>query len=116
MSSCKEHKWVRAFKDGRENVYDESLSGRSLVITDNLVNAMGEKIREERRFTIPALDLEFQNVGITNLHKILYEKLKFHKFCARRVPRLLIEEQKLKRMACDFDFFWIDIIINVINF
>ncbi|GFV26178.1 HTH_48 domain-containing protein [Trichonephila clavipes] len=52
MSSSKVHKWVRAFKDGRENVHDEPRSGRPSVITDDLVKAVDEKIHEDRRFTI----------------------------------------------------------------
>ncbi|GFU71483.1 HTH_48 domain-containing protein [Trichonephila clavipes] len=45
MSSSKVRKWVRASKDGRENVHDQPRSGRPSVITDHLVNAMDEKIR-----------------------------------------------------------------------
>ncbi|GFV50835.1 HTH_48 domain-containing protein [Trichonephila clavipes] len=52
MSSSKVRKWVRAFKDGRENDHDEPLSGGPSVITDDLVNAVDEKISEDRRFTI----------------------------------------------------------------
>ncbi|GFT37733.1 histone-lysine N-methyltransferase SETMAR [Trichonephila clavipes] len=50
------------------------------------------------------LALEFPNVGRTTLHKVVSEKLKFRKLCARCVPRLLTEEHKLKRMACALDF------------
>ncbi|GFX19173.1 histone-lysine N-methyltransferase SETMAR [Trichonephila clavipes] len=104
MSSSKVRKWVRAFKDGRENVHDEPLSGGPSVITDDLVNAVDEKIREDRRFTISTLALEFSNVGRTTLNKVVSEKLKFRKLCAHCVPRLLTEEHKLKRMACALDF------------
>ncbi|GFW65985.1 histone-lysine N-methyltransferase SETMAR [Trichonephila clavipes] len=104
MSSSKVRKWVRAFKDGRENVHDEPRSGRPSVITDDLVNAVDEKIREDRRFTISTLALEFPNVGRTTLHKVVSEKLKFRKLCAHWVPRLLTEEHKLKRMTCALDF------------
>ncbi|GFV18768.1 histone-lysine N-methyltransferase SETMAR [Trichonephila clavipes] len=104
MSSSKVRKWVRAFKDGRENVHDEPLSGGPSVITDDLVNAVDEKIREDRRFTISTLALEFSNVGRTTLNKVVSEKLKFRKLCARWVLRLLTEEHKLKRMACALDF------------
>ncbi|KAG8241095.1 hypothetical protein J6590_094493, partial [Homalodisca vitripennis] len=45
MSDSKVRKWVRAFKDGRENVHDEPRSGRSSVITEDLVKAVDEKIR-----------------------------------------------------------------------
>ncbi|GFU97081.1 histone-lysine N-methyltransferase SETMAR [Trichonephila clavipes] len=103
MNSSKVHKWVRASKDGRENVHDEPRSGRSSVIPDYLVNAVDEKIREDRRFTISTLALEFPNVGRTTLHKVVSEKLKFRKLCAHCVPRLLTEEHKLKRMACALD-------------
>ncbi|GFW71563.1 histone-lysine N-methyltransferase SETMAR [Trichonephila clavipes] len=104
MSSSKVRKWVRAFKDGRENVHDEPRSGRPSVITDDLVNAVDEKIREDRRFTISTFALEFPNVGRATLHKVISEKLKFRKLCARWVPRLRTEEHKLKRMACTLDF------------
>ncbi|GFT39826.1 histone-lysine N-methyltransferase SETMAR [Trichonephila clavipes] len=104
MSSSKVRKWARAFKDGRENVHGEPRSGRPSVITDDLFNAMDEKIREDRRFTISTLALEFPNVDRTTLHKVVSEKLKFRKLCARWVPRLLTEEHKLKRMACALDF------------
>ncbi|GFW56834.1 histone-lysine N-methyltransferase SETMAR [Trichonephila clavipes] len=104
MSSSKVRKWVRAFKDGRENVHDEPRSGRPSVITDDLVNAVDEKIRKDRLFTISTLALEFPNVGRTTLHKVVSEKLKFRKLCACWVPRLLTEEHKLKRIACALDF------------
>ena len=44
MSDSKVHKWVRAFKDGQENVHDEPRSGRPSVIAEDLVNAMDEKL------------------------------------------------------------------------
>ncbi|GFX19072.1 uncharacterized protein TNCV_3012171 [Trichonephila clavipes] len=56
MSSSKVRKWVRAFKDGRENVHDEPR------LHQILINAVDEKIREDRRFTISTLALEFPNV------------------------------------------------------
>ncbi|GFV52278.1 histone-lysine N-methyltransferase SETMAR [Trichonephila clavipes] len=104
ISSSKVRKWVRAFKDGRKNVHDEPRSVRPSLITDDLDNAVVEKIREDRLFTISTLALEFPNVGRTTLHKVVSEKLKFRKLCARWVPRLLTEEHKLKRMACALDF------------
>ena len=75
MSDSKVRKWVRAFKDGRENVHDEPRSGRPSVITEDLVNAVDEKVREDRRFTISTLALEFPNVSRTTLHKIVSENL-----------------------------------------
>ena len=103
MSSSKMHNWARYFKDGWTNVHDESSSDRPSEITDDLVHAVDENIRENRRFTISTLALEFPNVGRTTLYEIVSEKLKFRKLCARWVPRLLIEEHKLKRVACALD-------------
>ncbi|GFU87794.1 histone-lysine N-methyltransferase SETMAR [Trichonephila clavipes] len=103
MSSSKVRKWV-SFQGRTGNVNDEPLSSRPSVITDDLVNAVDEKIRKGRLFTISTLALEFPNVGRTTLHKVVSEKLKFRKLCARWVPRLLTEEHKLKRMACALDF------------
>ncbi|GFY10141.1 histone-lysine N-methyltransferase SETMAR [Trichonephila clavipes] len=96
--------WYCCSVDGRENVNDEPRFGRPSVITDDLVNAVDEKIRKGRLFTISTLALEFPNVGRTTLHKVVSEKLKFRKLCARWVPRLLTEEHKLKRIACALDF------------
>lgn len=104
MSDSKVRKWVRAFKDGRENVHDEQRSGRPSVITADLVTAVDEKVRENRRFTISALSLEFPNVSKTTLHKIVSEHLKFRKLCSRWVPRLLSDEHKTKRMGCALEF------------
>ena len=68
MSSSKGRKYVRAFKDSREDVHDEPRSGKPSVITEDLVNAMDEKIRKNQRFTILTSALEFPNVDRTNLH------------------------------------------------
>lgn len=45
MSRSKVHKWVRAFKDRRENAHDEPRSDQPSVITQGLVTAVEERIR-----------------------------------------------------------------------
>ncbi|MEX5543814.1 hypothetical protein, partial [Pseudomonas poae] len=47
MSESKVHKWVRQFKDGRDNIHDEDRSGRPSLITDDLVASVEARIREE---------------------------------------------------------------------
>ena len=74
------------------------------MITDDLVNTVDEKIRENQRFTISTLALEFPNVGRTTLRKIISENVKFRKLCVRWVSRLLTEENKLKKMSYALDF------------
>ena len=46
------------------------------MIIDDFINALDEKIREDGRFTISTLALEFPNVDRTSLHKTLSEKFK----------------------------------------
>lgn len=48
-------KWIREFKNGSENVHNESCSGWPSVVLDNLVSAVEPKIQEDRRFTITKL-------------------------------------------------------------
>ncbi|GBN22673.1 hypothetical protein AVEN_187396-1 [Araneus ventricosus] len=47
----KVRKWVRDFKAGRDNVHDDSRSGRQSVITADMVASVEAKILEDRRFT-----------------------------------------------------------------
>ncbi|XP_046676126.1 histone-lysine N-methyltransferase SETMAR-like [Homalodisca vitripennis] len=102
MNDSKVRKWVRGFKDGRENVHDEPRSGRPSVITEDLVKAVDENIREDRRFTVSSLAIEFPNVS--TLFKIVSEILDFRKFCSHGVPRLLTEEHKKRRMGIALEF------------
>lgn len=104
MSEGKVRQWVREFKNGRQNVHDEERSGRPSVITDDLVAAVETKVREDRRFTISTLSLQFPQVSRSVLYKIVSEKLNFKKLCSRWVPRLLTEDHKVKRFATSLDF------------
>lgn len=55
MCEGKVRKWIREFKNGSENVHNESRSGWPSVVLDNLVSAVEPKIQEDRRFTITKL-------------------------------------------------------------
>jgi transposase len=50
-------RWARNFSEGRGNVHDEQRSGRPSVVNDDLVRAVEENVRENRRFTISSLFL-----------------------------------------------------------
>ncbi|GFU31973.1 HTH_48 domain-containing protein [Trichonephila clavipes] len=41
-------KWVRAFKDGHTNIQDEERRGRPSVITDELIQKVDCKVKENR--------------------------------------------------------------------
>jgi len=55
MISSMVRRWVRLFNEGRENVHEDPRSGRPSVVKEELVRAVEEKIRENRRFTITSL-------------------------------------------------------------
>ena len=61
MSSSLVWRWVRLFNEGRETVHDDPRSGRPSVVNEDLVRAVEEKIRENRRFTITSLSLHFSS-------------------------------------------------------
>jgi len=48
MSSSMVRRWARLFNEVRENVHDDSRSGRPSVVNEDLVRAVEEKIRENR--------------------------------------------------------------------
>ncbi|GFT58095.1 histone-lysine N-methyltransferase SETMAR [Trichonephila clavipes] len=104
MSDSMVRKWVRQFNEGRSEVHDEERSGRPSFITEELVHAIDEKIKENRKFTFSALAMEFPQISRSLMHEIVTDKLKFHKLCARWVPKILTESHKTKRMRCALEF------------
>jgi len=98
MSEGKVRQWCRSFKEGRSNVHDEDRSGRPSVVSENLIERIDTKIRENRRFTITELSEQFPEVSRTVLYELVTEELQYHKICARWVPRMLTETHKQKRM------------------
>jgi hypothetical protein len=68
---------VRHFNEGRENVNDDSRSGRPSVVKEDSVHAVEEKIQENRRFTISSLSLHFPQITRSLLHETVSDKLHF---------------------------------------
>ncbi|GFQ96234.1 HTH_48 domain-containing protein [Trichonephila clavata] len=62
MSDGMVRKWVRAFKDGRTNVHDEERSGRPLVVNEDLVQKVDEKVRETDALQFHHCPTAFLNV------------------------------------------------------
>ena len=89
MSSSMVRRWVRLFNVGRENVHDDPWSGRPFVVKEDLVHAVEEKIRENRRFTITPLSQHFPQISRSLLHEIVSNKFKFRKLCAGWVLKML---------------------------
>jgi hypothetical protein len=61
----------RYFNDGRENVDDDSWSGRLSVVNEDLVRAVEEKIPENRQLAILSLSPHFLQISWPLLHEIV---------------------------------------------
>jgi hypothetical protein len=90
------------FKDGRTNVHDEEQSGQPSVVSEDLVQSIGQKICERRHFTILELSCKFQQITHIVLYDIIRVRLGYHKFCTRWVPKMLTGAHKTQRMALAF--------------
>lgn len=104
MSEGKVRQWCREFREGRSNVHDDERSGRPSVQTDDLVERVNEKVRSNRRFTITELAKKFPEVFAKTVHRIVTDKLGYHKLCARWVPKMLTDAHKEQRMTAARDF------------
>jgi len=71
MSDGIVRKWVRMFNEGRENVHDEARSGRPFLVNDNLVRKFNERVRDDGRFTVSDLSLQFPQISRTVLYDIV---------------------------------------------
>ncbi|GBM73885.1 hypothetical protein AVEN_40147-1 [Araneus ventricosus] len=98
-------KWIRQFNDGRTNVHDEARSGRPSVVNDGLVAKVNEKIRENRRFTVRMLRVEFPQISRTVLHEIVSNRLNYRKLCSRWIPKMLTDVHETKRLGSALTFF-----------
>ena len=75
MSNGMLRKWVRTFNEGRENVHDETRSGRPSLVNDDLVRKVNERVRDDRRFTVSDLSLHFPQISRTLFYDIVSSHL-----------------------------------------
>jgi len=71
MSDGMVRKWVWMFNEGRENVHDDARSGRLSLVIGDLVCKVNERVRDDRRFTISDLSLNFPQISRTLLYDIV---------------------------------------------
>jgi len=64
-------KWLRMFNEGQENVHDAVQSGHPSVVNDDLVRKVNKRVRNDRRFTISGLSLQFPQISRTLLSDIV---------------------------------------------
>jgi len=110
-------KWHKTFKEGRENVEDDSRSGRPISSTnDQNVEVVRVVMATDRRLSVRMI-AEETGFDKNAVHRILTDRLHMRKICAKLVPKKLSVEQKtnrlvicqdlLGRLEIEPDFFWI---------
>jgi hypothetical protein len=67
--------------------------GQPSVVSDDLVQS------ERWCFTTSEISCEFMPISHTVLYDIITVKLGYHKFCAIRIPKILMRAHKLQTMA-----------------
>ena len=85
-------RWVRAFKEGHENVSDMPRSGHPPVCDED-VQTVSVLVEADRNFSIRELAQETGLAPLTVLH-ILKDRLRMRKIASKWVPRDLTEMQK----------------------
>jgi len=92
-------KWCREFAEGRTDVHDEQRSGRSSLISDDLLQEIEGEIRANRRLTIRELHHTIPEVSKTTIHEAVTEKVGYIKLCTCWVPKILTSDHKTKRVG-----------------
>lgn len=71
----------------------------TLLVSDDLLNKVNEKVPENHGFTMSELFEHSSEVSRSLLHERVSEKLGYYKFCACWVPKMLMYYHKSKRMS-----------------
>jgi [histone H3]-lysine36 N-dimethyltransferase SETMAR len=91
--------WCKKFADGRQNVIDESRSGRPRTsCSDENVAAVDAIIQNDRRQTVRDIAKECE-ISIGTAYDIIHDRLNYRKVSARWVPKQLTKDQEGIRMA-----------------
>jgi len=100
--------WHKRFREGRESVKDDELSGRPTSRTDDNIAAIDKMFKEDRNVT-SRLIADTLGIPKTMVLRILRDGLKKRKLCSRFVPHTLTREQIDERVAaCEH-------LLNMIN-
>ena len=87
-------RWVKSFREGREDTADDHRSGRPITATSaSVVEKVSNAIDKDRRLTTREV-AEVVGISHDSAHKILTVDLGKKKLCARWIPHLLTDEQK----------------------
>ena len=85
--------WISRFESGREDLVDDSRSGRpSTSINEDNVKGIKALVEDDPRVSVEIISLT-QKLSVGSVHNILKEKLGLSKINGRWVPKQLSEEQ-----------------------
>ena len=91
-------KWHKRFRDGRGSCNDNERSGcPTSVTTESNVSHVRDKLDQDRRITLTQLS-EDLSISYGSVHNIVHKKLEMSRVCARWVPRLLKDHEKIRRI------------------
>ncbi|GFS78965.1 protein GVQW3 [Trichonephila clavipes] len=97
LSRAQVFEWFKHFKDGRQDVEDDSRPGRpSTSKTEENVEKVASLIRSDRRLSIRAI-AETVNIDKECVRQILHDNLNMQKVRAKMVPKILTFEQQATR-------------------
>ena len=103
LSKTRVSEWFSRFKNGEMSIEDQPRSGRLATSrSDENVDKINALIREDRHRTIDQL-CEMSGISWSSIQKILSEDLHMGRVAAKFVPRLLICEQKERRLQACFE-------------
>ena len=92
------YEWIEKFKSGRTNVTHEEQAGRPSTSTaDEKIQQAREMVLANRRVAIDEIACSVQ-ISYGSAYQIIHDELRFHKLCARWVPKQLTAEHKRKRV------------------
>ena len=91
------YKWHKRFSEGRNGFSDDKRSVRPLTCDENMKARIQDVIFQDRRLTGREI-ASLCDIGKSTTWEIITKDLEMNRVCARWVPRLLSDENKLRRM------------------
>ena len=92
-------KWVHHFNDCPESIENDPRADRPVsVLTEKNVATVKLLIVEDACYTVQDIE-ELSGIHLSSVLKILCERLRLRKICARWVPHLLTDKQKQSQVG-----------------
>jgi histone-lysine N-methyltransferase SETMAR len=91
-------KWANRFSEGRTSIHDDSRSGRPCTsTTSEHIAAVQKIISGDPHVSVEDISEEV-GISIGSVEGIVQHYLNLRKICARWIPKVLSEEQKIERV------------------